>query len=408
MRAWESVDVPSLESLGVGPVVSVHNTQAGKVEATKPEGGVARMYVCGITPYDATHIGHAATYLAFDLLYRAWLDAGHQVRYVQNVTDVDDPLIERARATGEDWRALADREIQLFREDMQALRILPPQAYVGAVESIPYVIELIQQLETRGVVYDVDGDLYFSVHADGRFGTVSQYSEESMLGVFADRGGDPTRPGKKHPLDCLLWLAARPGEPSWDSPFGPGRPGWHVECAAIALTELGERFDVQGGGRDLEFPHHEMSASEAQAAFSSLTFAKSYVHTGMVAYEGDKMSKSKGNLVFVSALRDAGHDPMAIRLALLSHHYRADWEWTSDALDRANARLKLWRDALPTASQNAADQLRVALRNALSDDLNAPAALSAIDAWAAGWHDGDGSGSETIRTILDARLGVLL
>jgi L-cysteine:1D-myo-inositol 2-amino-2-deoxy-alpha-D-glucopyranoside ligase len=307
-----------------------------------------------------------------------------------------------------DWRDLADREIELFRQDMTALRVLPPTAYVGAVESIPACIELIQQLRGKGVVYDVDGDLYFSVHSDGRFGTISQYSEETMVAVFADRGGDPTRPGKKHPLDCLLWLAARPGEPSWDSPFGPGRPGWHVECAAIALTELGEHFDVQGGGRDLEFPHHEMSASEAQAGFSGLTFAESYVHTGMVAYHGEKMSKSKGNLVFVSKLLEEGHDPMAIRIALLSHHYRTDWEWQHDEMERAQTRLDRWRQALPGASQNQADQIRVAVRNALGDDLNAPAALSAVDAWAAGWHNGDATGAAQIKDVLDARLGILL
>ncbi len=408
MRAWESVVVPSLDGLGTAPDLSVHNTRSGRVELTRPEHGTARMYVCGITPYDATHVGHAATYVAFDLMNRAWLDAGHEVRYVQNVTDVDDPLLERATANNVDWRDLADREIQLFREDMEALRVLPPSAYVGAVESIPAVIELIQQLQTKGVVYEVEGDLYFSVHADGRFGTVSQYSEEAMLAVFASRGGDPNRPGKKHPLDCLLWMAARPGEPAWKSPFGPGRPGWHVECAAIALLELGEHFDVQGGGRDLEFPHHEMSASEAQAGFSSLTFAKSYVHTGMVALDGEKMSKSKGNLVFVSHLREAGHSPMAIRIALLAHHYRTDWEWLPDEMDRAESRLAMWREALPGASENQADRLRVAVRNALANDLNAPAALSAIDAWAAGWHDGDGTGSDQIRAVLDARLGILL
>jgi L-cysteine:1D-myo-inositol 2-amino-2-deoxy-alpha-D-glucopyranoside ligase len=229
-----------------------------------------------------------------------------------------------------------------------------------------------------------------------------------MLGVFADRGGDPTRPGKKHPLDCLVWLAARPGEPAWKSPFGPGRPGWHVECAAIALTELGESFDVQGGGRDLEFPHHEMSAAEAQAGFSGLTFAQSFVHTGMVALDGEKMSKSRGNLVFVSKLRESGYDPMAIRIALLSHHYRTDWEWRQDDLDRAQSRLEMWRTALPTASDHHADSLRTSIRNALSDDLNAPAALSALDAWAAGWHHGDGTGAEQISKVLDARLGIRL
>jgi L-cysteine:1D-myo-inositol 2-amino-2-deoxy-alpha-D-glucopyranoside ligase len=388
--------------------VSVHNTRTGRVEPTEPRDGVARLYVCGITPYDATHIGHAATYVAFDLLNRAWRSAGHGVRYVQNVTDVDDPLLERASATGQDWQEIAERETELFRRDMRFLRVLPPDAYVGAVESIPLVVELIQQLQSRGVVYDVDGDLYFSVHSDGRFGTVSQYSEEAMLRVFADRGGDPTRPGKKHPLDCLLWTAARPGEPSWDSPFGPGRPGWHVECAAIALSELGEHFDVQGGGRDLEFPHHEMSAAEAQAAFPGMTFAESYVHTGMVGYEGEKMSKSRGNLVFVSRLRDQGHSAMAVRVALLSHHYRTDWEWMPDELERAGQRLQLWRDALASASPGHAAQLRAEVRDALADDLNAPAALSVLDSWAAGWHDGDGSGADPIRRLLDACLGVEL
>ena len=263
------------------------------------------MYVCGITPYDATHLGHAATYIAFDLVNRAWRDAGHEVRYVQNVTDVDDPLLERATATGVDWEQLAEEQIQLFRDDMTALRVLAPDEYIGAVESIPLAVELVQQLRDRGAVYEVDGDLYFSVHHDPRFGQVSGYDEQRMLEVFPERGGDPDRPGKKHPLDCLLWQAERPGEPAWDTPLGRGRPGWHVECSSIALRFLGEEFDVQGGGSDLVFPHHEMSASEAQAAFEGLTFARAYVHAGMVGYHGEKMSKSKGNLVFVSKLARA-------------------------------------------------------------------------------------------------------
>ena len=306
MRAWTSPDVPRVDS-GAAEPVRIHDTATGAVRPSDPD-GAARMYVCGITPYDATHLGHAATMIAFDLVNRAWRDAGHEVRYVQNVTDVDDPLLERANATGVDWVELAERETDLFREDMEALRVLAPDHYVGAVESIPLITEMIQQLRDRGVVYEVDGDLYFSVHSDPRFGSVSNFTEDEMLAVFGDRGGDPDRPGKKDRLDCLLWQLERPGEPAWDSIHGRGRPGWHVECSAIALHHLGEEFDVQGGGSDLAFPHHEMSASEAQAAFDGLTFARSYVHAGMVGYEGEKMSKSKGNLVLVSRLREADAD----------------------------------------------------------------------------------------------------
>jgi L-cysteine:1D-myo-inositol 2-amino-2-deoxy-alpha-D-glucopyranoside ligase len=407
MRAWSSPEVPRLEGLGPAPAVTVHDTATRSLVATRPHGR-ARMYVCGITPYDATHIGHAATYVAFDLLNRAWRDAGHEVTYVQNVTDVDDPLIERARATGVDWQTLAERETELFRHDMAALRVLAPDEYVGAVESIPLVVELVQQLRDRGFVYDVDGDLYFAVHSDPRFGGVSGLDEQQMLGVFGERGGDPDRSGKKHALDCLLWQVERPGEPAWDSALGRGRPGWHVECAAIALRFLGEGFDVQGGGSDLAFPHHEMSASEAQATFDGLTFAGAYLHAGMVAYQGEKMSKSKGNLVFVSTLREAGTDPMAIRLALLAHHYRSDWEWTDAELTRATARLAAWRGALEHASAEQAQQLVGVVRSCLAGDLDAPAALDAIDAWAAGWHQGDGAGARMLRRLLDARLGILL
>ena len=405
MRAWTSPDVPAVD-LGTAPPVRIHDTASGEVRPSDP-GGPARMYVCGITPYDATHLGHAATMIAFDLVNRAWRDAGHPVRYVQNVTDVDDPLLERATATGVDWVELAERETDLFRADMEALRVLAPDHYVGAVESIPLITEMIQQLRDRGVVYEVDGDLYFSVHSDPRFGSVSNFTDEEMLAVFADRGGDPDRPGKKDPFDCLLWQLERPGEPAWDSVHGRGRPGWHVECSAIALHHLGEEFDVQGGGSDLVFPHHEMSASEAQAAFDGLTFARSYVHAGMVGYEGEKMSKSKGNLVLVSRLREAGVDPMALRLALLAHHYRTDWEWTDADLSAAEERLARWRTAVPSASRDRAEELVHAVRAALADDLDAPGALAGVDAWAAG-EPGDGSGADLVRALLDARLGVTL
>jgi L-cysteine:1D-myo-inositol 2-amino-2-deoxy-alpha-D-glucopyranoside ligase len=408
MRSWSSPEVPSLGDLGLGtgPAASVYDSSAAVVTRIDPE-GTARMYVCGITPYDATHLGHAATYLAFDLLQRVWRDRGLDVSYTQNVTDVDDPLLERALATGMDWVELAERETQLFRDDMTALRVIAPANYIGAVESIESVVDLIDRLDAAGAVYRVDDDLYFDVHADAGFGLVSGFDEETMLRIFPERGGDPERPGKKHPLDCLLWLAERPGEPSWDTRLGRGRPGWHIECAAIALDKLGVAFDVQGGGSDLVFPHHEMSASEATVATHE-AFAKAYVHAGMVGYEGEKMSKSKGNLVLVSKLRAEGHDPMAIRLALLAHHYRSDWEWFGGEIEAAEERLALWRDAVSRALAPSGEALLAAIRTAMSNDLDAPAALAAVDAWAADDSAEDPQAGRTARVAIDALLGVAL
>ena len=408
MHAWPAPEVPSLP--GVGLPLRLRDSASGDLLATEP-GPTARMYVCGITPYDATHIGHAATYVAFDLVGRAWRDAGHAVHYVQNVTDVDDPLLERAERDGQDWRELAEREIELFREDMTALGVVPPEDFVGAVEAIPRIVEAVQALQARGATYDVDGDTYFAVHADPRFGSVGRLDEPTMLRLFAERGGDPDRPGKKHPLDCLLWQTAREGEPSWDTELGPGRPGWHIECTAIALDHLGSGFDVQGGGTDLIFPHHEMGASEAQVLTGEWPFAQHYVHAGMVALDGEKMSKSKGNLVFVSALRRAGRDPMAIRLALLAHHYRSDWGWTEDDLTRAEHRLGRWREAAALASGPPADAVLDGIRRRLAEDLDAPGALTVMDGWVeqalrSGGDDRTAPG--LVRAAVDALLGIRL
>ncbi len=410
MHSWPSPVVPSLP--GQGFPLRLHDTSTGEVRPTSP-GPEATIYVCGITPYDATHMGHAATYVAFDLVQRVWLDAGHAVHYVQNVTDVDDPLLARALETGDDWEALADRETQLFREDMTALSVLPPRHYIGAVESIPAVIDYIEKLQTAGAVYDVDGDLYFRVHSDERFGSVANLPEEQMLAIFAERGGDPDRPGKENPLDCLLWLSERPGDPSWDSPFGRGRPGWHIECSAIALDHLASPVDVQGGGSDLAFPHHEMGASEAQVATGSWPYARHYTHAGMVRLDGEKMSKSRGNLVFVSRLRAAGTDPAAIRLAILAHHYRGDWDWTDAVLIAAETRLAAWRAAVTAPVAAPAEPVLASVRTHLAEDLDAPGALAAVDRWAeetrlrggaAGAEDA-GAG-QLVRDIAAALLGV--
>lgn len=412
MRAWRAPEVPTLSV--DGPAVALHDTPSGGPVTLSPE-GVARFYVCGITPYDATHMGHANTYVAFDLLNRAWRSAGHEVRYVQNVTDVDDPLLERAAKVHVEWTELAERETELFRQDMEALRVLPPDAYVGAVESIPLVIALIERLQAAGAVYRVDDDLYFSVSADAAFGEESRLTREQMLEIFPERGGDPDRPGKRDPLDPLVWRAHREGEPSWESPFGPGRPGWHIECAAIALEHLGGAFDVQAGGSDLVFPHHEMCAGHAQVAEPGTPFARVYSHAGMVAYDGEKMSKSKGNLVFVSALRNSDVDPMAIRLTLLRHHYRSDWEWTDDQLFDAVDTLADWRRALSLGAGAASAPVVAEVLAALADDLDAPRAVAAVDAWVratlgtAGLADTtDADASLTIARLIDATLGLAL
>src|SRR5215813_13438905 len=353
MKSWSAADVPDLPGAGLEPMI--WNTVTGSL-AVAARGGVATLYACGITPYDATHIGHAATFVAWDLLVRVWRDAGKKVRYVQNVTDVDDPLLERANRDGEDWRALADREIALYRSDMTALRVLPPTEYVGAVEALPLIETFNQTLAERGSLYEIDGDTYFSRAADPAFGSVSGLDSDGMFRLCAENGGDPSRPGKKDPIDPLVWLGQRPGEPSWPSAFGQGRPGWHVECAAIATHYLGRTFDVQAGGRDLIFPHHEMSAAHARVALDGaaldgtgeLAFARRYAHAGMIRLDGEKMSKSRGNLVFVSKLLAAGADPMTIRLAIMSHHYRSDWDWTADLLPAASKRLATWRAAVAT------------------------------------------------------------
>jgi len=411
MRAWNAPGFPALSVPGP-PVVLYDTASGGKVES-RPE-GTARLYVCGITPYDATHLGHANTYVAFDLLHRAWRNAGHDVRYVQNVTDVDDPLLERADKVGVDWVELAERETELFRTDMEALRVLPPAEYVGAVESIPLVIDLLRRLEQAGSVYRVEQDLYFSVAADPAFGDESGYDRDTMLRFFAERGGDPDRPGKKDPLDCVVWRGERDGEPAWDSPFGRGRPGWHIECAAIALTHLGGAFEVQAGGSDLIFPHHEMCAGHAQVATGE-RFAQVYAHAGMVGYDGQKMSKSLGNLVFVSALRNSDIDPMAIRLALLRHHYRVDWEWTDAQLWQAVDDVADWRRALALGAGAPAMPVVEEVLAALADDLDAPRATAAIDAWVRATLGTDGladtsdpEAAVTLLPVLDAALGLAL
>lgn len=375
--------MPSLPHVpGRGSVPVVHDSSSGRPQPAV-DGAECRLYVCGITPYDATHLGHAATYVGFDLLVRALQDAGVRVRYVQNVTDVDDPLFERATRDGVDWRDLATSEIALFREDMTALAVIPPEFFVGVQEAMPVIASMVRHLVDEGRTYEVaaptvgGSDVYLDLAQVSSFGSVSGWPREEMIRVFGERGGDPDTPGKRDPLDPLLWRGERPGEPAWSLAGLPaGRPGWHVECTAIADRYLGLPFDVQGGGSDLIFPHHEMSDAQADGAF-----ARVYMHQGMVGYEGEKMSKSRGNLVLVSRLRSSGVDPMAIRLVLLAHHYREDWEYTPAQLEVAEERLARWRQAMSVNAAPDAAPTLAAIRAALADDLDAPAALRAVDDW---------------------------
>ncbi|MCP3803650.1 cysteine--1-D-myo-inosityl 2-amino-2-deoxy-alpha-D-glucopyranoside ligase [Allokutzneria sp. A3M-2-11 16] len=411
MQPWSSVPVPRVP--GTPRPLRLYDTASAEVRPTSP-GQVAKLYVCGITPYDATHLGHASTYLAFDLVHRIWLDNGHEVHYVQNVTDIDDPLLERARRDNQDWVVLGLRETALFREDMEALRVVPPREYVGAVAAIPEIIEAVGKLLASGAAYRIDDehpDVYFDHAATGRFGYESGYDEPTMLKYFAERGGDPDRPGKRHPLDALLWRAARDGEPSWDGELGPGRPGWHIECTAIAVNRLGATVDVQGGGSDLIFPHHEFSAAHAEQLTGQAPFARHYSHSGMIGLDGEKMSKSKGNLVFVSKLRADEVDSMAVRLALLADHYRSDRSWTAALLASAENRLGRWREAVSLPAGPSAESLVERLRDHLGDDLDTPRALAAVDGWAAEAltrRGTDAGAPALVRDAVDALLGIAL
>ena len=413
MKSWNEVETPSIDSSTSFPTLNLTNSASGKKESIGRK-QLYRMYVCGITPYDATHLGHAATYLTFDLINRYLTASGSEVRYVQNITDIDDPLLERAKRDGVDWTDLAHQQIDLFRSDMINLRVIPPAHYIGAVDAIPLVTDAIEKLSSRDSIYSVEHDLYFKVHADVQFGQRSHLSQEKMMEIFAERGGDPTRVGKIDPLDCLVWMSQRPNEPGWPSPFGTGRPGWHIECTAIAIKYLEPSpsedalIDIQGGGSDLIFPHHEMCAAQAQI-LTGKPLASTYVHAGMIGLDGEKMSKSKGNLVFVSKLVAAGRDPMAIRWALMKDHYRQDRMWTDELLVAAESELIALRSCLAQNDVAPTSDLIEKIVDALSDDLNTKGVISVLNTWVERTQAGDtGGDAQSLVRALDALLGIKL
>jgi L-cysteine:1D-myo-inositol 2-amino-2-deoxy-alpha-D-glucopyranoside ligase len=405
VKSWNRPEVPRLPGHGSVPVI--WDTASATLREARPL-AVASIYVCGITPYDATHIGHAATYIAYDTLIRLWLDAGFDVNYVQNSTDVDDPLLERALARGVDWQKLALEQTDRFRSDMESLRVVPPDRYIAVTERIDEIAAAVKSLRDRGLAYVLDGDYYFdSTAAEAAepwmLGGESNYDRALMLTLSAERGGDPNRPGKRDPLDPVLWWAEREGEPSWHSVVGAGRPGWHIECSVISAEFLDLPLTVNGGGADLIFPHHEFTAGHT-IALTGTPLASIYSHAGLVAYRGEKMSKSLGNIVLVNELIAAGVDARAIRLAILSQHYRDNWEWTDVLLTAAQGRLDRWTMWAAGAVEGESDQLKSVLRRVLVADLNSADALLAIDT---AIESGASATSGDI-SVIDALLGIAL
>ena len=349
----------------------LYDTSRREVVAFEP-GPLVTMYTCGITPYDATHIGHASTFLTYDVLQRRLIDMGHEIRCVRNVTDVDDPLFAKARQLGVHYLDLAAGEEARFERDMEALNALPVHSTPRASSAIPDIRGFIGMVLERGYAYTSGGSVYFDVSKFPSFGSVSHYSREQMIAFARERGGDVDNPAKRDPLDFVLWHPSADDEPSWEAMWGAGRPGWHIECSALALREIGETIDLHGGGSDLIFPHHECERAQSEAA-TGTPFVKHWMHVAMVFMDGAKMSKSLGNLVFVDALRREW-DPRAIRLAILENSYRREWEWTADAMPRARARLDAW-----SAGSRADVKVIERVRERLDDDLDTPGALAVID-----------------------------
>ena len=351
------------------------DTARDAVVPFEPADRIVTMYTCGITPYDSTHLGHAATYLTYDVLQRRLRDLGHETRCVRNVTDVDDSILPKARELGVHYLDLAAAELARFDADMERLEMLPAWSEPRATSAIADIRGFIGMVLDRGFAYESGGSVYFEVARYPKFGSISHYSREQMLELAAERGGNVEDPNKRDPLDFVLWQPSLPDEPAWDSLWGPGRPGWHIECSALCLRELGTTIDLHGGGSDLIFPHHECEAAQSEAATGE-PLVRHWMHQAMVRMDGEKMSKSLGNLVFVSDLSERW-DPRAIRLACIGHHYRDSWEWDDSLMPAATERLSSWVAA--GAGSAALDEVRTAL----DEDLDTPGAVAALDAAAA-------------------------
>ena len=380
MNPWPKPHIAPLSGLSF-PNLKLMNSK--KVMTTIEPATPFKIYVCGITPYDATHLGHAATYVAFDLINRYQHLAGNRLDFVENITDIDDPLLVRAKRDSIDWKVLAENQIDLFLTDMTALRVIPPSNLVTVTSSMKIIEDFITLLDQKGFLYQIENDHYFSVE---RFLEDMPLSSDEAIKIFSERGGDPERAGKRHPLDPVVWMAHQGDDPSWESKFGLGRPGWHVECTAIAVHYLDSAnadpiIQIQGGGSDLIFPHHYMSEQIVRAAYGR-GFANNYVHSAMIHLDGEKMSKSKGNLVFVSKLLSQGIDPMVIRWALLSGHYQQDRSWSDELLQKSTSEVSLLRSALAQSEVAETKELIQSIISDLANNLDTPASLNRLIAWA--------------------------
>lgn len=362
--------------------MQLFNTESGAVERFTARDGAVGMYVCGVTPYDTTHVGHAFTFLTFDILARWLRHKGLNVTYVQNVTDIDDDILRKAKEVGLTWTELGNREIARYLKDMEDLNWVPPDHYVRATEHVPEMLDITQALIAKGNAYESHGSVYFSVASDAEFGKLSHIPREEMLPIANERGNTPNDPNKRDPLDFVVWQAWQEGEPSWDSPYGPGRPGWHVECSAMASRYLGPSIDIHGGGYDLVFPHHECEIAQSENAFGVEPFARYWMHAAMVGYNGEKMSKSLGNLVLVSnVLKEYSAD--ALRLYLFSHHYRVPWTYEDAEVDHWARVADDFREAIDLPAYGIDNELDISsardhFMNAMDDDLNTPAAIEAL------------------------------
>ncbi|MBI4123162.1 MAG: cysteine--tRNA ligase [Parcubacteria group bacterium] len=359
----------------------IFNPRTKRKEEFKTTDRKAGVYVCGITPYDITHLGHAFTYTFFDVLLRYLRYIGYQATYVQNLTDIDDDIIKKSKELNKNWRKLGEENAQKFLQDMKWLNNEQPDAYPKATDHIRGIQEMIKVLLKRGVAYAKHGSVYFSIAKDKSYGKLSGLSRNRMLPIANQRGNDPKDPNKRDSLDFMLWQARKKGEPFWNSPWGTGRPGWHIECSVMSTSYLGDTVDIHGGGSDLIFPHHESEIAQSEAA-TGKRFVRHWMHTGMLKYKGEKMSKSLGNLVLIRNLKKK-YSANAIRMYLLSHHYRSVFEFYEKNLKGAQQReelfKKVWRLQSQTGSSLNISEYREEFHKAMNDDMNTPQALKTME-----------------------------
>lgn len=359
--------------------MKLYNSLTQSIDPFKPhDPNDVRMYVCGITPYDTTHLGHAFTYTVFDVLYRVLEAQGYKVNYTQNVTDIDDDILKKAKQVGEDWIKLGKFWTDKFVKDNKTLNNGPPTHYVKATETIPTIIAIVAKLIEDGFAYEKKGNVYYRVQKDPEYGKLSKYSREQMILLSKERGANPDDPNKEDPLDFILWQKSKTDEPSWESPWGKGRPGWHIECSAMAYKYLGKKIDIHGGGSDLKYPHHESEIAQSEQFTGEKPFSQFWMHTGAVMYECEKMSKSLGNLVMVSELLKT-YSPNTIRYLLLSNHYRKPWEYEEHLIVEAQEAMQNIEKAVQKKTGKVDEKKLKTFMRVLENDLDTPKALEILE-----------------------------